>query len=70
MEWISVKDRLPDDNEFVIMIEGGQPGMPVRGWYQNKGCIPGFYPSYAESRLRMVVTHWMPIPKTPTKDKK
>lgn len=44
MKWISVADKLPNDEEAVLMIEEGDEcdeGLPVIGWYQCKGCIPG-----------------------------
>jgi len=65
MEWISVKDKLPRDDQTVLMAEKGQDGIPVIGWYENKGCIPGFYPINFLQTVRMHVTHWIPIPRLP-----
>ena len=66
MEWISVKEELPKDDQTVLMIEEGQDGIPVIGWYEGAAYIPGFYPAHSFQTVRMHVTHWMPIPDKPT----
>lgn len=73
MTWISVKDRLPDDDEFtysdgyynimywgVSEYDGGIHEMP--DWHINGHNKPG------ESRamLKMYASHWMPLPARPT----
>lgn len=62
-EWISVKDRLPEENEIVLC------------WRNKDGCFVG---QYVESttkdwygfvavggRVAVGVTHWMPLPPPP-----
>ena len=68
-EWISVKDRLPDTAERVLVCKAwlGTVYKPVYGYYQDypnqKGCWYvltefGYYP-------QREVTHWMPLPQPP-----
>ena len=68
-EWISVKDRLPDTAERVLVCKTwlGTVYKPVYGYYQDypnqKGCWYvltefGYYP-------QREVTHWMPLPQPP-----
>lgn len=63
-EWISVKDRLPETFTEVFVYTdryGGRLEMAhigVQGWIQN-GAI-----------LIPNVTHWMPLPEPPKKDKR
>ena len=55
VKWISVKDRLPDDNiamTFVIRVENP---IPTARLYRGNG----------EWQSRATVTHWMYIPKPP-----
>ena len=67
-EWISVKDRLPEDQEEVLVIVSGKSRKnitlaaayelaeydPVNGW------ILEMWPEWKGA----VVTHWMPLPST------
>ena len=68
-KWISVKDRLPDTAERVLVCKTwlGTVYKPVYGYYQDypnqKGCWYvltefGYYP-------QREVTHWMPLPQPP-----
>lgn len=68
-EWISVKDRLPDTAERVLVCKTwlGRVYKPEYGYYQDfpnqKGCWYvltefGYYP-------QREVTHWMPLPQPP-----
>lgn len=62
--WISVEERLPEDEKDVAVIVKLQKGnwmyltafrLPYGGWWINKGA--GL--DYAE------ITHWMPLPEPP-----
>ncbi len=75
MEWISVKDKLPEDDEDVLIFncrDGVSMGYfdpsNVRGYYEKDGsyCITdsGWEVSYEWARL-MDPTHWMPLPPPP-----
>lgn len=68
-KWISVKDRLPDTAERVLVCKtwNGRVYKPEYGYYQDypnqKGCWYvitefGYYP-------QREVTHWMPLPQPP-----
>ena len=61
MEWISVKDSLPEDGTDVLMISNYKDndlGIKISHMYRDKwlyACTSGYE-----------VTHWMPLPPTPT----
>jgi len=68
MEWINVKDRLPEEGSDVLAIIPKEEG----GYYIPFECeFDGrtFFNSdgYNERCYSHKVTHWMPIPKPPTK---
>ncbi len=57
-EWISVKDRLPEDNKriLVYVLDNGT------------GCICFYHKPKNLNNPRLVwhkITHWMPLPETP-----
>ena len=64
MEWIIVKDRLPDINQPVAIYNGED--ILYGTWYIDKfhgnsnGC-------YDESIRHEDITHWMPLPEPPKK---
>lgn len=63
MEWISVKDRLPNEMDDCLV------------WYKSKftydhirtACYLGnnFFSTSGISHLDFTVTHWMPLPEPP-----
>lgn len=63
-EWISVKDRLPEEKTDVLVFDR-----------INKTCTIGYYKKtfedgywnayYGKNNLRYNITHWMPLPKPP-----
>lgn len=58
MEWISVKDRLPETGKNVLVVVKGEVHEGVLGmvfW-----TVPN-----AESYCNKDVTHWMPLPEPP-----
>jgi len=62
MEWISVKDRLPDDVfDFVIAYADG--AMSTIGYSKKNG----FYEVYPIKVQLCIcdITHWMPLPEPP-----
>jgi len=68
MKWISVKDKLPDDDRSVLMCdEEDQDTMPVIGWYDAEGPPIGFYVFHCNMRVHP--THWMYLP-GPINDRK
>ncbi len=67
MEWISVKDRLPNDDESVLMMDEELSCIPTIGWYEKNGDTHGFFTADHCFRMRLIVTHWMPLPESPIK---
>ena len=68
MEWISVKDRLPQPNEWDSIITNGKFVCwghfyePEKKWYRD-ACRE------VEDIKNKRITHWMPLPKPPEKEK-
>lgn len=62
MEWISVKDRLPNDGDPVLISDGNlvREGTFLKWDGYNSWCQP---------RGMKEVTHWMPLPKPPLNQK-
>lgn len=64
-EWVSVEDAVPDPGERVLATDGIFVGEAYRtsanSWYRNTG-----FPW--RDCLQSVVTHWMPLPKSPKED--
>jgi len=64
MEWISVEDRLPEDNDQYLVKVPNSPfnrkGFAVSGF--SKSIKPNF--SYDRTHMDSV-THWMPLPNPP-----
>lgn len=55
MEWISVKDRLPDNNERVLVHVVGKPFNIDADRFVNSRWV----------RWNGCVAHWMPLPEPP-----
>ncbi len=64
MEWISVKDRLPEENntfsEFIVIVRGAK--RPTVLEYQGHEWWVDENGNYYD------VTHWMPLPEPPEVD--
>lgn len=72
MEWISVKDRLPNDKtdgEIVLAVVWGKPhenitlhaAIMTAGYFDGEGWVVNEYPAWENP----TVTHWMTLPKLP-----
>ena len=67
-EWISVKDRLPDQSGEVLVIVSGNPqknitlncAYELAEYDPYDGWIMEMWPEWEDA----VVTHWMPLPST------
>jgi hypothetical protein len=60
-DWISVKDRLPDDVKDVIVCD--EFGLVYPAYYYTfDGC---WMYSFAAERCEHKITHWMPLPEPP-----
>lgn len=70
--WVSVEDRLPEDNkdgETVLVIVSGKPhenitlhrAIMTAGYFQGEGWVVNEYPEWESPE----VTYWMPLPEPP-----
>jgi hypothetical protein len=66
MEWISVKDELPErvPFRFQYLLVCKENGVVLEAMYNSK--VDKFM-TKSYSKLRHKVTHWMPLPKPPKK---
>lgn len=71
-KWISVKERLPDDEkdgETVLAIVSGKPhknitlchALMTAGYFPGEGWVVNEYPEWENP----TITHWMPLPELP-----
>lgn len=58
--WISVRDRLPEENVSVLVACEG--GVYVATWTPVPGCAPMWVPVY---KGILTPTHWQPLPAPP-----
>ena len=74
-EWISVKERLPDDEkdgETVLAVVSGKPhenitlcyALMTAGYFPGEGWVVNEYPEWENP----TITHWMPLPKPPEEE--
>lgn len=74
-EWISVKERLPDDEkdgETVLAVVSGKPhenitlchALMTAGYFPGEGWVVNEYPEWENP----TITHWMPLPEPPEED--
>jgi len=57
-QWISVKDRLPENDNEVLIVASGE----VTTAFYEAG---DFGWSYGTTGYETTITHWMPLPKPP-----
>ena len=57
--WISIKERLPEMYEDVVVLNNGKPIMSRRYWVDRWNPTPT---TWMWSKSLTNVTHWMPIP--------
>ena len=71
-KWISVKERLPDDEkdgETVLAVVSGKPhenitlchALMTAGYFPEEGWVVNEYPEWENP----TITHWMPLPEPP-----
>jgi hypothetical protein len=71
-EWISVKDRLPQTDELVLVIVSGKPNgnttledaYQLADYDQNEGWILVNWPEWETPK----VSYWMPLPEEPPEE--
>ena len=68
--WISVNDRLPEDEQEVLVLANGRPrehielinACELATFYAGEGWFFEAYPDWDDPQ----VTYWMPLPESPT----
>lgn len=67
-EWVSVKDRLPETDDMVLVLASGKPRENITlvdafelAEYDPEGWSLETYPEWMDAK----VTHWMPLPEPP-----
>ena len=69
--WISVKDRLPEVGEFVLVAHKVDYGFGIgntlvdTALFQPDGFSGGGYGNFLDGPCSTEVTHWMPLPEPP-----
>lgn len=65
-EWVSIKERLPEQDEIVLLSDGKTYFFGWLHGFSNKLC---YVNEYLAERNRSIeesgITHWMPMPELP-----
>lgn len=74
-EWISVKDRLPDENGRYLAVKkriapdalgGNRTDIVILRFFEDSGFkMPIHIPDWINEEINDEVTHWMPLPQPP-----
>lgn len=69
--WISVKDRLPENNTLVAWINFRPENGILEKWISVVDSIgwADCYDGYHRKVAKIDATHWMPLPEPPTREK-
>ena len=62
-EWISVKDRLPNEGEGTVLVYGSRGGI-YTAYLERNDKYPRWHKLNSKSHY-CDPTHWMPLPKPP-----
>ena len=65
MSWISVDDKLPEDNDYVDILINSKRRIVDAVFMEDKFYI---FPPYSKdpwSEIKNTVTHWQPLPEPP-----
>lgn len=67
MDWISVKDRLPENDEDVL-VYNSESGIYMSTFYKRRvSSYDSGWDSCCECGYYKDPTHWIPLPKAPEK---
>jgi len=62
--WISVKDKLPDSNEYEFLVVNSEGNMHVASyWGENSSNYEGY--DWFNGDVFVNPTHWQPLPEPP-----
>ena len=74
-EWISVKDRLPDETGRYLAVKnriapdalgGNRTDVVILRFFEDSGFkMPKHIPNWINEEINDEVTHWMPLPPAP-----
>lgn len=64
MEQISIKDKLPEDCQDVLIGGPNRPWLAAVYWDEEVGTKAGFYVERSDSTFELIdwVTHWVAFP--------
>lgn len=68
MEWISVKDRLPEDERDVLTCFYHKPHLNMRFISVSSYFVFDSIPHWQYESIGIVVTHWMDLPELPKEE--
>ena len=68
MMWISVKDSMPEVGVFCLAFSPEQGEGHFVGYLEDDGCWKSYVQMEGRSNDIEWVTHWMPLPDSPTLD--
>lgn len=60
--WVSVEDRLPEEGEYLCLLDDESPFSNVCLSRYTKKVVPNWE---AERYRHSLITHWMPLPEPP-----
>jgi len=66
-EWISVKDKLPEEDEMMILFYSTEGGV-CSGNYEVEEEVYYSLDYIGGAGYRKSVTHWMPLPEPPKEE--
>lgn len=65
MEWISIKEKQPNNIDFVLALFNNKDVQILPCWYRKS---TGSWYQYDRSlKVNDEITHWMPFPRAPKK---
>ena len=67
--WISIKDRLPEKNQTILVLDNEYDIPTVElVTYENGAYYSGYFDEYEYPITSNEVTHWQPLPSIPIND--
>ena len=64
MKWISVKERLPEDEDCVLFVSKNEIYICI--WFNHWDSVSGNMAGCYDKQVKISdITHWMPLPEPP-----